>query len=901
MSGQRIWHETEVVAALGEGATLVTASERLGRAAQLAYADAQRRAGAEVWERPRILSWQGLLSELAGACQDAALAGRTSRTLPRVLSEFQAEALWEKVVRASGAGDGLLQPAAAAQAAQEAWSLCHEYRLDPAQLARSGMVDAEQFGEWASAFQMRCDNEGWLDPARLPDQLMRWIAASHIAIPECLLFAGFDEWTPQQQYMLQALRDTGTRVVQFTLDAAAAGAAQRVMCDDAEHELRMAARWAGALLERDPDTRIGIVVRDLSACRERFARILDQTLCPSACVGEAPPRPYNLSLGRPLAAWPLIHDALAFLRLAHGWLDFNAVSHLLHSPFLRAAEFEQAARARFESSLREGGEQFSLTRFAGLARERGNVPELATVLDGWLEWKKDQTRRQLPSYWARSFAVLLGILGWPGERTRDSIEQQTLEAFRDTLGELARLDSVLGAVEMDDATRRLARLVARRTFQPAADDVPVQVLGVLEAAGLHFDHLWITGLSDDVWPASPRPNPLLPVGLQRLHDMPHASARRELDFAQRISARLLASAPDVMVSVAQHDADQELQPSPLIAALPAIDSTRIAQYGIPGYAQFLHAAAPVLETLEDAQGPALRATEASGGTGILKSQAACPFQAFARYRLGAKPMIVPGPGLDPAERGSLLHDVMNRVWGELGNHATLVAQNDAAIRTLISAHTAAALAAASSKQPGVFTPRFLELEQQRLTRLVSDWLQVERTRQAFNVEQREYQQAVRIGPLAFTTRVDRVDQLADGTRAIIDYKTGDAKPSAWSSERPDEPQLPCYAVTAAEPVSALLFGILRPGETEYRGYVRSEAVLPDIGAFDTMAKHPDGCEDWDALLTHWRNVLTRLAEDFAGGKARVDPKDRNRTCGVCHLAALCRVDESQQAGDIDDE
>jgi ATP-dependent helicase/nuclease subunit B len=899
--GQRIWHETGLVQALADGAVVVTGSERLARAVQFAYAHAQRRAGLQVWERPRVLSWQAFLVEQFSACQDEVLAGPDAPKLPSLLSPVQAEALWERVVRTSETADGLLQPAAAAQLTQEAWLLSHAYRLGPAELAESGAVDAEQFIAWAADFQSRCDTENWLDLARLPDQLARWIGAGQLEAPAYLVFAGFDEWTPQQERLLQSLRNAGSKIERFTIDVAELADAGRVSCDDSEHELLAAAQWAGALLERDPDTRIGIVVRDLSASREKFARILDQVLCPSACTGKAPVRPYNLSLGRPLADWPAIQDALLFLRILQGRFDFDVASQLLCSPFLRGAESEYAARAGFELSLRDGAENLLLTRFVGLAREWGEVPELVAALDSALEWRRAQVSRQLPSIWARAFAALLQAMGWPGERVEDSVEYQTVAAFRDALGELTRLDTLLGAVDIGDAVRRLASLMAQRTFQPAAADVPIQVLGMLETAGLQFDHLWITGLSDDVWPASPRPNPLIPVSLQRRYDMPHASARRELEFARRITARLLASAPDVLVSVPQRDADQELRISPLIAPLPEIDLQQLAQRSVSGYARFLQVAAPTLELFEDLRGPVLQSAGVSGGTGILKSQAACPFQAFARYRLGAEPMRVPGPGLDPAERGSLLHEVMYRMWGELGDHATLVGLEETALQSLVSRHVSVALAVMQAKRPEIFSPRFLALEQQRLVRQVLDWLQVECARQNFTVEQREFKQPVRIGPLVLNTRVDRIDRLADGSRAIIDYKTGDAKPSAWSGERPDEPQLPCYAVTATEDVSAVLFGVLRPGDNSYRGYARTEQVAPGIVAFEQEKYPSDGCADWDALLVHWREVLERIAEAFAAGDARVDPKDRNRTCSYCHLASLCRIDETRQTEEADDE
>ena len=899
---QRLLQQHTILAALAQGATVVTAGERLARAVQWAHAEAQPAAGRRAWERPEVLPWPAFLAQLWSARETAIPADAAPGVCPRLLSAIQAEAVWESIVRRSDAVSGLLQPRAAAQAAQEAWNLCQSYRLDPAGFAGAGGADAEQFSAWAAAYGERCRRENWLDAAKLPQQLCLWMRADGLPLPGRVVFAGFREWTPQQQQFLQSLREAGCEAERLEPDATPPANAGRVSCMDSNHELQVAALWAGALLEQNPAARIGIVAHDLAACAERMQRALDDALCPCARLRAQAERPYNLSLGRALADAPVIHDALLLLGVvARGDPEFNSVSQLLRSPFLRAADSECAARARLELRLRTGGERVPLQRLIALARAEHSAPHLVSALTAALQWKQAQPIRQLPSAWAREFAEVLRLLGWPGERTQDSHEYQAVDSFRGSLGELAQLEAVAEPQDMAEALSRLARLAAQAVFQPAADEVPVQVMGVLEATDLYFDHLWIAGWSDDVWPASPRPNPLIPVSVQRQHGMPHAGAQRELEYAQRVSARLLASAANVVVSAPRQDADRELRPSPLIVSLPETDADQIPQRAAPAYARLLQQNAPQLESLDDSHGPALAIYKVRGGTAVLKAQAACGFQAFARYRLGAERMPVPGPGLDAAERGTLLHKVLYRVYGELTDRAAILGKDPEALAAVIRRCVEATLREARDRQPEVFTARFLALEQERLWHLIQDWMQQERERAPFSVEQRELDGEVAVGPLQLMTRVDRLDRLAGGGFAIIDYKSGDAKASAWQGERPDEPQLPCYAVGAADDIAAVLFAVLRPGESGYRGYARDPGTAPNVPGFQELKQPPDDCANWEALLEHWRAVLTRLADDYAAGAAQVAPKDRNRTCRVCHLAGVCRIDEIQSLGEADDD
>lgn len=862
----------ELTEAPATGLTRVTATGRLARARRAEEAVRRQAEGAAVWATPDALPWSAWLERL---WSEASLTA----DLPLLLDPAQERCLWERVVADSGLAPPL-GVAGLAREAQRAWQLAQGWRLPVGGAQGGATAEQQAFCAWARAFEAHCAQGGWLDAARLPAALVGVLDG--LTLPRTLALEGFDQWSPAERALLERLAAAGVQLREEA-EPAACDPGRRVVAADGEAERRAMAAWVRSRLEAGARS-VMVVAPRLGQQREAICRALDEELVPGAVGSPESARPYDISLGLPLTDYPLVDDALRLLALEAGRAPWEDWSRVLRSPFLLGARREAEARARLDARLRRRGHWLWSARAVLEAARREGCPQLAEVLGRLLERLRGRTGRARPGAWVGHWCALLGTLGWPGEEPLSSPEFQVLEAWRGLLDRVAGLDGVLPAMPASEALALLRRQAAERVFQPESPPAPVQVVGLLEAAGLRAEACWLLDATDEVLPSPTRPSPLLPLPLQRLHRLPQASALQEFALASRRLGRLRADHPLLVVSHPACEGDRVLRASPLVAAWPPEDAVGPA---LPRLAQAWLGRAR-LETLEDVRGAPLELDgPVHGGARIFSEQSACPFRAYARLRLEASTPEEPAPGLDAAARGTLAHAALARLWSELGAHAHLLALAPEALAQVVREAALAGLAAPEGRLLHDGPEESVELEQARLERLLAAWLEVERARPPFEVLEREVKREVRFAELLLRLQLDRVDRLPDGSRVLVDYKTGAVSGTkGWFGERPREPQLPLYAVTAEQAAvpAAVTYACLKPGALGYKGLTGGAEVASGVAALR------EGGPDWSQTLASWRGVLESLARAYAAGQARVDPADAS-ACKRCDLHALCRIHE----------
>ena len=875
-----------LLAPLANGELILTANNRLRNHILRAYADQQTAKGLEAWPTPRIFP----LNLWLRSCWDELQAHAYPKAAMMIATNLQRQLMWEEIITHAPDCDALLQPEPLAQHADSALRNLELWRLTPADFLHQGNQNSQSFNNWLDEFNTRLARASFITEEAAHQIIAEAFSQGVLPALPRIYLQGFDDIPPLYRHLLQ---QASQEIIEVAPLSCSDTLLQRVSAADDAGEIRAAALWAKQQLENNGDAVIGIIVPNLGQCRDQVERLFTDVFEPLALLPTTPryTLPFNFSAGTPLASTPLVHCALELLNVNREQWEVDPLCDLLLSPFFGDTDNEIALRAQLCDRLRQLG-RFSLStrdlRFYTQSlyerTEWENDTHLAARLIA-LETQSHSARGQhTAAYWVDFFQQQLNILGWPGVRRLDSQEYQQVKLWHKVLDDFATFDSSAIRMDVYQALKQLRNLAGKTPFQAQTPDSPIQILGALEGAGLRFSHCWVMGLHHRQWPPVPAPNPLLPLALQKQYNMPHASAERELIFARALTENYRVCAQHVIFSSAHTDNENELRPSALIRDIPLTDFNLVIDQSRSSSQENIQriSASKNWQLIHSTQGPKITLTDAPvrGGSSLFKHQAACPFNAFARLRLGASIPDTPVPGFSPIERGNLLHDALAYIWRELKDSRQLHALDENSLHQLLEKSAAEALRPLQQKRPKELGKFYCQLEQERLVRLLALWLEQEKTRPPFKVIAVEEAQDIVFSGLQLKLRIDRIDQLESGDLLLIDYKTGSPKMKSWLSERPDEPQLPLYAITHTDKISAISFAQINAKSMEWIGMgemnVAHEGIYPSP-------------QEWPLQLQEWQTILQQLAEDFISGDARVDFKDINAQAYTQDLLPLNRA------------
>jgi ATP-dependent helicase/nuclease subunit B len=863
----------QAIAAGIAGATVLTANTRSARTIRTAI-EQRLSLTKSAWLTPDVLPYGAFVERLYS---DAVISGAvTVQSLERE-QELQ---LWRQIIERSPAGREMLLPESAAALASESFRTAHEHNIALDSPLMNVSSDTRAFSGWAAEFRRQLASHHWTSPALFTRELIPRL--STLRLPS-QLFVFLPETTPAQRNFLDALSHTGVQVSTppeyFEHDFTAT----RYEFDGIEDELLAAAQWARQQVSAAPNSRIGVILFDLDRKLGQVESAFRSVLHPEQLLGQRTPSAFEIASPIALSEYPVVRCALQLLSLFAAPIDFHSFHSMLGSPYVDAAP--EAAAKFLARVTRQARRQVSLEELSKWLHDSNDLPKLASAMDA-LPRHAAFSSDQPVAYWADISRQILDAFGWPGSVGLNSEEFQCTKSWRDLLSSVTSLELLDWRTDFRGYVARLDRAAAARNFKPETLNAPVQIMDEAESEGSTFDALWIASCTDDLWPDSPKPSPLIPIALLREAGVPLVGTPQSDARTSRITTRLLQCAPQVSLSLARRTGDEREQRwSPVFARFPrATDSIELP----PPIAERF--APTALETISDASAPAVPSGEVvRGGTWLLQDQSNCPFRAFAIRRLGAKEAQGPNEALAPAERGKIVDTALQLVWEQLKDSEGLKHPD---LAVIVETAVDDAMASVLPSGSGQWTARFRALERRRTIEVLNEWLALESTRAPFHVLGHQVPAELTLGGLTLRGFLDRLDEVGDA-HVVLDYKTGASnRVSAWQVPRPAMPQLPFYVLAMQQQkfnLAGASFAVVRKGESTFRAYLRNPELLPS----PRLTKKTFDALPFDDYTARWSVELERIASSFVQGDAAVDPRIQHgksgSPCERCHLTALCRV------------
>ena len=869
---------------------ILTPGKRLARDITRSWVAQQHRTGSVV-VTPRVEALDGWLE---GMWSEYAELGRLPSL--RLLSHQQELVLWQQIIKEDIAeldGFSLMHPRAAASRAKTARDrllLFQAERVDGLWSHFQFDEDCRVFARWAQQFEQRLSQ---LAATTRYDAYQQLLTTSGLEKESVGLY-GAPKLAPLPQQVLDHL----CQVTLIEPPCRQQDDVVAVAFSSRETELAAAAQWAYENSQQ-ANARTAIVLLDLEADRDQLEyRLREQFDCLDAQYNDLP---VNFSTGMSLGATPMYRDLLLALEWETRSLSRADWLALLRSPFLPLShEHPQQTLSLIDRQFQVGSAEVSMESTLHMSVKVMPESTLSTILRT-LRSSRQQLGVKSLSEWSDVLRERLNVWQWPARASLDSIEYQQLDRLDSSLDALADLAVVLPHQTFDSALTLWRAVLNDAVFQPKTPYDSVQVMGPLEALGGQYTAMWICGAQQSTFPAKRRIEPFLPLPLQKALRLPEMDEQARHDAATQMLGIWRAESTTLMMTYHESDGGLPTKPSCLITEKTECGATT----SLWGRWQ----ATPAAEAMPPDVALPVPEGHRTGGTSLIKDQAACPFRALVKHRLRPTSLATAVMGFSSAERGALLHEALFRFWREVDSQRQLNLLSDEALQSTLDSAVHGALQdlQATCERRGFSLrervgPACWDLEKKYCRQVLLPWLQLEQNREgSFRIVEAEQAHRLRLGELELSLRPDRVDELEDGRRMVIDYKTRAPARSQWMGARPGEPQLPLYALLD-DRIEGVAFASMAEQPPQFVGL--GEALgLTSQNEKPLQLQTKGVAEQWQELVEAWRSSLTALANDFIAGDARVDPV--SGACRYCNLSSVCRVrqleqGEMAQAGEVED-
>ena len=722
----------------------------------------------------------------------------------------------------------------------KSYTICKAYFINISKISSFPSSPSNLFIKWIREFEIIKKTNNFIDSTDLSYQVINLLKAS--SEKEKYYLYGFKKNTPEQNEIFKILNCQSLKAKELKNNI------QAVAFNDEESEILRIAKWAKEISAKNSESQIGIVIPNLSELQHLIRSSFDQEF--NSSLLETHHKPYNISLGVPLVQYPLIKDLLSLLEIStqiiNGNIEVDKLIKVITSPYIKGAQLELNSRSLSVTKILSlSSKESSLNKILPLFKNCPILIEILTELKV-LKFNKENTLEDS----LESINLILSCYGFTSDRILSSTEYQLFEKYQNESLILNRLSNLQTKENLFDVISILKSHLSRVIFQPKSGISNIHILGSLEAEGLYFDHAWVSSMTSNFLPSKIKMPLFIPQKTSVEYSLPSSSFHLVTEESNETLNALNNLSQNLTYSYAKLINSRGEFPTPFIK-----------------FIDYPHYAPPSikpreLEYIDDFKAPSINNFNIRKGVKTLQNQMSCSFKGFSE-RFQIDDFDLPHVGLNRLEQGNLIHAILETFFNEITSNISLLNLSENELDKLIKKHIEYAL----EELP---RDNFKFNEKIRLVTIIHNYLELEKQRSGFEILETESTSEVNINGLKFSTRIDRMDQLEDGSKLIIDYKTGNGiKISQMIGDPIEQAQLPIYAISNA--VDNVAFATINSNNCQFNSINKNKS-------------------EWVKQINEWTLSLNTSSLNFQNGIADVLPT--KNACDFCEYDLLCRVDKT---------
>ena len=700
-----------------------------------------------------------------------------------------------------------------------------------------------------------------------------------------LLLVGFDDNSPLYKDLINSLKKRN-ELKNYKAKEEKIKKQRKLECENVEDEIKEIIKW----IKENSKKKLLIVSPALSRFQIKLQNEIDREIQPDIYSEYNKNNIYNSNLKRPLSNEPIITAAISLLKLnsPHYIKPKLIYESLLFNNWIDSEDYkyrEQLGNYIKDKKL----PKISINSLKKLIENDSKLKELK--LDSLTKtlllieknqalWSKKKDLNEwitlTEEYWIETKVNKINNLL--------SFEINNINSLFKSLNQLKNNKIINYTVTFEEYWEILFTQLENSPAPKGANDFYIDINGFAENPIKKYDAVWLMNMNTNLWPGKTEFNPFIPKKLQKKYHIFDEIHIKKIDKV-RLN-RLNSFGPDITISYSNKDVDTLLIPTPgyfdelkakkIIPKVKEIDNKKY------------------LEKIKDDKAPKILGANinVSGGFRCLEHFHVCPAWSFYENRLHAKTYQEDDQEeISKMSRGNLIHELLEKFWKTHKNSINLTKMSEKALLKSIEILTHEVMSSYQVSKPHL-NPSQIKLEGDYFKNLLYQWLCYEKLeRPRFSVVESEEKYSVKIDRINFNVKIDRIDQYEDGSRLLIDYKTGSETPiSQWKKSPITSLQMPIYIVfTGIENISAAGIGYVHNNDVKLVG-LSSYAQEPIDGTITVFSKEKlkTNEDQWSDLLASWEVDIYKLASGYLSGDARViyNKEDELKYCSVKPLLRI---------------